>query len=166
MSIQKFAGALLLLVLGTASANAQGIFRGFGLVGTWKTSIDIPNRPGGALAGIMQVHIDGTMLYSDITQIVPQRVGPNPTDVAFTTPSYGAWDRADGGFRLTHVEVLASPNTSVFGSCTTVFDVRLTGDGGEFKGNATFTCFDATGQQAGPPGTAPISGKRIIVTTN
>ena len=163
MSIKRLAGALALLVMGMLPVHAQGVFQDFALVGSWRTQIDIPDRPGGGLVGVMLVHVDGTMLYSDITQVVPQKVGPGVTDFAFTTPSYGGWVRTRDGYDLQHLEVLASPNTSLFGTCTTEFAIQLTNGGVEFKGTATFTCADATGQQAGPPASAPISGKRIGV---
>jgi hypothetical protein len=158
--IKQFAGALALLVSSVAPAVAQG---DFGLVGPWRTQIDIPGRPAGSIYGVMNVSFDGTMHYSDTSQVVPQKVGPGISDFAFTTPSLGAWQKTQSGYALTHVELLANPNSSLFGVCTTDFAIQLTGNGAEFSGTATFTCVDAGGRSGGPPETAPISGKRIVV---
>lgn len=160
MRIKRLAGALALLVSGLLQAGAQD----FGLVGSWRTQIDISGRPQGSIQGVMKVSFDGTMQYSDVTQVVPQKVGPDIAAYAFTTPSIGVWQKAQNGYALTHVELLANPDSSLFGVCTTDFSVQLSNNGTEFTGTATFTCVDAKGQSGGPPATAPISGKRITTS--
>jgi len=159
MMIKKFTGALALFVGSMLPAGAQDL----GLVGSWRTQIDIPGRPQGSIYGVMVVGSDGTMHYSDLTQVIPQQVGAAISAFAFTTTSVGAWQKAPSGYALTHVELLANIDSSLFGVCSTDFAVQLTGNGAEFSGTATFTCFDASGQQAGPPDTERISGRRISV---
>jgi len=159
MMIRKFVGALALLVIGMVPAGAQDS----GIVGSWRTQISIPGRPQGDIFGVMAVGADGTMHYSDLTQVIPQQVGDAISAFAFTTTSIGVWAKAQNGYALTHVELLANIDSSFFGACTTDFAVQLSADGKQFTGTATFTCEDATGQQAGPPATEPISGKRIGV---
>lgn len=160
MMIKKFGAALVILISGVVAASAQDSK----LVGAWRTQIDIDGRPQGSIFGVMIVGADGTMHYSDVTQVIPQQVGAALSAFAFTTTSVGVWQKASNGYDLTHVELLANIDSSLFGVCTTDFAVQLNSDASQFTGTATFTCEDATGQSAGPPATAPISGKRISVS--
>jgi hypothetical protein len=158
MTLLKFAGACALMTVGMLSAQAQFIDLSF--VGSWRTEIDIPGRPAGPINGLMLAHADGTGLYSDLTQVIPQQVGPKSTDIAYTTPSFGSWLRSRTGIRFTHVELLANPDSSLFGVCTTIFTLQQTGTDA-YSGNATFSCVDANGVSAGPPATFPMKTKRI-----
>ena len=163
MSTKTIAVAFALLVSGMVPVAAQGLFGDLGPVGAWRTQIDIPGRPGGPIYGVLGVSIDGTIHYSDTTQVVPQRVGELIADFAFTTQSIGVWQKTETGYAMSSVEILASPDSSLFGVCTTDFAIQLTDKGASFTGTATFTCVDAKGQDAGPPATAPFSGKRVTI---
>lgn len=159
MTITRIAGLLALASSSLFQISAQD----FGIVGSWRTQIDIPKRPAGSIYGVMKVSFDGTMQYSDTTQIIPNRVGPDISAFAFTTPSIGVWQRVPNGYALSHVELLANGDSSLFGVCTTDFSVQLNNNGTEFTGTATYTCVDASGGSGGPPQTVALSGKRITI---
>ena len=159
MTIKRIAGMLVLMSGSLLQISAQD----FGIVGSWRTQIDIPKRPAGSIYGVMKVSFDGTMQYSDTTQIVPNRVGPDISAFAFTTPSIGVWQKVQNGYALSHVELLANGDSSLFGVCTTDFIVQLNSDGTAFTGIATYACVDAAGGSGGPPQTVAMSGKRIAI---
>jgi hypothetical protein len=159
MTIKRIAGVLALVSGSLLQTSAQN----FEIVGSWRTQIDIPKRPAGPIYGVMKVTFDGTMQYSDTTQIIPNRVGPEISAFAFTTPSIGVWQKVQNGYALSHVELLASGDSSLFGVCTTDFNVQLNNNGTEFTGTATYTCVDAAGGSGGPPQMVALSGKRITI---
>lgn len=160
---------LLVMIIGmpTRAAMQGGDDEHAGWVAAWRTTISpIPGDPTQfpAFPGLLTINEEKTLSESDGSQLVPAPAGALGPNELFASGGHGAWREVGGHkFAIKIVQIVVNGNDStLFGTVTLQFTVKVSTDGNHFQGKGTFTFADANGNPIFS-GNEQISGERIAV---
>lgn len=158
---------MMTLVMPARAATQAGDDEHDGWVAAWRTTISpIPGDPTQfpAFPGLLTINEEKTLSESDGSQLVPVPAGAIGPNELFASGGHGAWREIGGHkFAIKFVQIVVNGNDStLFGTVTLQFTVKLSADGNHFQGKGAFNFADANGNPIFA-GNEQISGERIAI---
>ncbi len=137
------------------------------IVGAWRTTVaPIPGDPTQfpAFPGLMTINQERTLTESDGSQLVPVPAGALGPSELLASGGHGVWQEAGARkYTIKFIQIVVNANDStLFGTVTLQFTVKLNGDGTHFQGNGAFNFADGNGNTIFA-GNEQISGDRITI---
>ena len=138
-----------------------------GWVGSWQTTISpIAGDPVQfpALPGLMTINEEKTLIETDGSQLVPAPAGALSSDQLFASGGHGVWREAGAQrFTIKFVQIVVhASDSTLFGTVTLQFTVKLSQDQKHFQGKGTFNFADVNGNSIFS-GNEQISGEEITI---